>query len=107
MLITPLQARFIERGKKPDFLSALQSDIAHYDELVSAQQSGSMAGETSTHGISRAVEALIDAIEDLDDIMDNVYEDDPEKFAAWNRASALGTIPRNPGNATPLATPVT
>lgn len=103
-ILTPLKAKFIARGKKATFLDALTDDIALFNQLQTAQQTGTAGREDAVGDISTTVEKLIAAIEDLNDIMENVYEDDPIKLAQWRRAEKLGTIARNPGaaqNSTP------
>lgn len=99
--ITPLKAKFIARGKSADFLDDLQNDLSQYAALVAQQQSGAATSENTTSAIDKSLNTLVDAIDDLDDIMDNLYEGDPLLYAEWNRASKLGTIARNPGNAHP------
>ena len=99
--ITPIKAKFIARGKKADFLDALNNDLLLYAQLVTAQQTGQGGSQNETAAIEESVKNLVDAIEGLDDIMDNFYEDNPDKLREWNRIAELGTIARQPGHATP------
>lgn len=104
ILLTPLVPKFVARGKSPDFLDELQSDIAAFDALVTTQQSGQMQSTGATGQIEREVAEMIDAYEDLDDYVENKWEKEPEKLAQWHRAEKLGKATRDPGNAKPAPT---
>ncbi len=103
LVLTPLVPSFVARGKKPDFLDTLNEEIADYDAIVATQQGGQMQSTGATSQIEATVRAMIDAYEDLDDFVENLWEDEPEKLAQWHRAEKLGKATRDPGNATPSA----
>jgi hypothetical protein len=104
-LLTPLVPKFVARGKNPDFLDELNADIAAFDTLTTSQQSGQMQSTGATSQIEATVKSLVDAYEDLDDFVENKWENEPEKLAQWHRAEKLGKMARNPGNATPVVKP--
>ncbi len=105
ILLVPLVPKFVARGKAPDFLDALQAEIADFDALSTAQQSGQMQSTGATSQIEREIAEMIDAYEDLDDFIENSWEDEPEKLAQWHRAEKLGKATRDPGNANPAPAP--
>ena len=100
-LLTPLVPKFVARGKKPTFLDALQDDIARFNALTTTSQTGHLNQVTATSEIGEAVHDLVEAYEDLDDFVENFWEDETDKLAEWHRAEKLGKITRNPGAANP------
>ena len=93
---TPLKAKFIARGMADDFLDDLGDLVEEFDALV-AQQTGHVEDRgDDTAAITASVKRLVDAIEDLDDIMENKLKKLPDALGEWKRASALGKIPHNP-----------
>lgn len=99
--LEPLKPLFIARGKKADFLDELQADIAEYNALVAAQESGTAQSEDSTDAIAQSEHHLIEALEDLDDYVLNMWENEPLKLGEWKRAEKRGVAHRNPGTVNP------
>lgn len=93
---TPIQNLFIERGMDANFIAELQDDLTQYSALLTAQQSGDANRSTATAAIAAAVERLIDAIDDLDDLMKNKLSGNAPLLAAWKRAATRGKIRRDP-----------
>ena len=104
-LLTPLKAKFIARGKSPDFLDELTEDIAQFDALTAQQQGGQLQSQTSTQDLEMTVHDLIDAYEDLNDFVENKWAKEPKKLGEWHIAEKLGKIRRDPGDANPTPTP--
>ncbi len=93
---TPLKAKFIARGMADDFLDDLGDLVEEYDDLVAAQTGHEEDRGDDTAAITASVKNLVDAIDDLDDIMKNKLKMLPAELGEWKRASARGKIPRNP-----------
>ena len=104
-VLTPLKAKFVARGKSPDFLDELNADIAHFDALTSQQQGGQLQSQGSTQDLEMTVHDLISAYEDLNDYVENKWASEPKKLGEWHIAEKLGKIRRNPGDANPTPTP--
>ena len=104
-LLTPLVPKFVARGRKATFLDALQDDIARFNALTTTSQGGHLGSVTATAEIGAAVHDLVEAYEDLDDFVENFWEDEPMKLGEWHRAEKLGKITRNPGAVNPAPAP--
>ena len=100
-LLTPLVPKFVARGKKPTFLDTINADVALFDALTTTSQTGHMNQVTATSKIGEAVHDLVEAYENLDDFVENFWEDETDRLAEWHRAEKLGKIQRNPGAVNP------
>jgi hypothetical protein len=75
------KAGFLKFGMKKTF-----KDIANYETAATAKNNAQGAGVGATAGIDDAVEKGLQAVEIINSIMHNVYDDDPLKLTEWNRA---------------------
>lgn len=82
----PFKAEFTARGLPEDFLDDLNDNIAKFEDAIAKQTKagGDKVGATASAG-EIAAEGM-ETLRELDPIMRNIFEDDPEALAAWLRA---------------------
>ena len=77
-------------------IDALAADIAALEQAISAKAGAQVEGVGATAGIDAEIERGMKAEIILDAIMDNVYDDNPVKKAAWRSARHVRRINSNP-----------
>lgn len=90
----PFKAEFTKRGLPEDFLEDLNDDVERFEEAIAKQTQGG----SEKVGARAAVEELaadgMETLRELDPIIRNIFEDDPEALAAWLRARHVERAPR-------------
>ena len=99
------RAKFGEYGMKPTFRDDLSADIAAF-ESAGQEQTGAMTSSVGeTANLDSLVERFMDIHQPLNQIMKNVFADDPEKLAEWRTAAHIER--KKPRTAPPPAAPPT
>ena len=90
----PLKQDFIDWGMETDFLEDLNADIAAYDAASQTQDTRYAGREGDTDDLEIAVKTLVDAIDDLDTLMNNILRSNPPVLSQWREASHYDKPPR-------------
>ena len=96
----PLKAAFIALEMRVDFIERLRKRVADFEKAQNDQGDGLSDRAGATAGIGSWIGEGLVIHKQLDAAMQNKYEDNPEKLAAWQTAS---NIQRTSGNGKPAA----
>jgi hypothetical protein len=100
----PLKAEFIRRGLPQDFLDDLNSDITAFEESIGSREQKTGERVAATVAIDESIERGMNAVRELDAIVQNIFRDDPATLAHWTSASHTERAPRHPAAAQPPPT---
>lgn len=103
----PLKAEFIRRGLPADFLEDLDADIEAFEQSIDSRAQKTGTRVAATVAIDEAIERGMNAVRELDAIVQNVFRDDPAALAEWTSASHTERSPRHPAAVQPPSTPPT
>lgn len=86
---------------RPTLIEDLAADIAAFD--LANEDKANAQGETvgATAGVDAQIDRGMDALEVLDAMMKNFYEDDPVKLAEWLQARHIKRVPQRKKDETP------
>lgn len=100
----PIKAGFISRGLPADFLDDLNADITAFEESIGSREQKSGERIAATASIDGAIERGMNAVRELDAIVQNIFRDDPATLARWTSAKHTERAPRHPAAAQPPPT---
>jgi hypothetical protein len=103
----PLKAEFIRRGLPQDFLDDLNSDITAFEESIGSREQKTGERVAATVAIDESIERGMNAVRELDAIVQNIFRNDPATLAHWTSASHTERAPRHPAAVQPPPTPPT
>ncbi len=103
-----LRARFLAIGINAAFVTNLRHDLAALDNVHQHNRTEVQEGTEDTALIDGQLTLINSQVDILDPIMANIYEFQPEKLHAWERASRVERDPQRaktplPANPTPPA----
>lgn len=104
---TPYVAQFVEVGMDANFLLHLKDDIAAYEQAIVDKTSGIATEGGATGGLSDAAHKAVIALHILDNVVRNVFKNDPAKLAEWTVARHIQRPPRHNKPPTTTATGTT
>lgn len=102
---TALRARFLALAISPDFVTDLRHDLDALDEIHTHNRTEVQEGTEDTALIDEQLTLINTEVDILDPIMANIYQFQPEKLHAWNRASRVERSPKRAKPATGESTP--
>ncbi len=97
-----LRSRFLALAIKSTFVTDLRQDRDALDEVHTHNTTEVQEGTEDTALINTQLTLINTEVDILDPIMANIYETQPEKLHAWDRASR---VERDPKRATPPTPP--
>lgn len=103
-----LRERFFALAINADFVTDLRQDRDALDEIHTHNQTEVQEGTEDTAKINAELTLINTEVDIIDPIISNIYETQPEKLHAWNRASRVERAPRRQkpaAAATPPSTP--
>lgn len=89
-----LRARFLELAINPNFVTNLRHDRDALDELEKHNKTEVQEGTEDTAVIDAQLTLINTEVDILDPIIGNIYELQPEKLHAWERASRVERDPK-------------
>ena len=89
-----LRARFLALAINPDFVTHLRHDRDALDEVHAHNRTEVQEGTEDTALIDEQLTLINTEVDILDPIMANIYELQPEKLHAWQRASRVERAPQ-------------
>ena len=89
-----LRARFLALAINPDFVTNLRQDRAGLDQVHTHNQNEVQEGTEDTAAIDAQLTLINTEVDILDSIISNIYETQPEKLHAWDRASRVERDPK-------------
>jgi hypothetical protein len=99
-----IKAEFIRRGLPADFLDDLNADITAFEESIGSREQKSGERIAATASIDGAIERGMNAVRELDAIVQNIFRNDPAILARWTSAKHTERAPRHPAAAQPPPT---
>jgi hypothetical protein len=103
----PLKAEFIRRGLPQGFLDDLNADITEFEESIGSREQKTGEHVAATAAIDGSIERGMNAVRELDAIVQNTFRNDPATLARWTSASHTERPPRHPAAVQPPPTPPT
>lgn len=108
---TGVAKQFLDWEIRADFLEDLRADLDNYEGVVSTRDDATQNRKDAVRESDEAAETLIRALDGLDTLFRNKFQDDKAALAAWREASHLERTrvhPRKPepeqhGSITPVA----
>jgi hypothetical protein len=91
---TPLSGDFRRFAMPADFLAELEEHIAEFRTALSSQQSGRGHQVMATAAIDDTLEGALSAVQQLEAIVGNTFEDDPARLAGWTSARHIARSAR-------------
>ncbi|MDT5063532.1 MAG: hypothetical protein QOH63_3991 [Acidobacteriota bacterium] len=91
----PLKADFARRGLPQDFLDDLNADITAFEESIGSREQKNGARVAATVAIDESIERGINAVRELDAIVQNIFRNDAATLARWTSASHTERAPRH------------
>ncbi len=89
-----LRAKFIEWEIAGDFVEDLRADYKALNDANKLNQAENQEGVENTEAISQILLAAGKDVDDLDTVMNNKYNRQPEKLRAWFTASRVHRSPQ-------------
>jgi len=105
--VTLHQAAFKDLGVPDGLLGELSADIDALEQAISAKAGAHIEGVGATAGIDEEIEKGMDAEVFLDNMMKNVYRNNPVKLAEWKSARHVRRRNSTPTPPKPEETPTT
>ena len=90
----PLEAEFTRRGMPTNFLEDLTADIKAFEDATSKRTQKTGERIAATVAIDDAIDRGMNAVRELDAIVQNVFRDGPAALAEWTSASHTERAPR-------------
>ncbi len=90
----PLAQQFIDYGMPADFIAALQTEIADYEQAITQKNAALDLGVGATANIGATVRNALKAARRLRGIVPNIFADKPAILAAWASASHVERPPK-------------
>ena len=81
--------QFLDWEIRPDFLQDLRADLDAYEGVVENRDDATQNRKDSTRDLDAQTEKLIGALDGLDTLFRNKFQDDNAALAAWREASHL------------------
>lgn len=98
------RAKFLEWEIQADFVEDLRADFKALNDANKLNQAENQEGVENTEAISQILLAAGQDVDDLDTVMNNKYNRQPEKLRAWLTASRVHRSPhREKAPSTPVA----
>ena len=91
----------LELAMRPTLIEDLAADIAAFDLANDDKANAQSETVGATAGVDARIERGMDALEFLDAMMKNFYEDDAVKLAEWLQARHIKRDPQKSGDGTP------
>jgi hypothetical protein len=91
----PLKAEFVRRGLPQDFLDDLNADIRDFEESIGSRAQTSGERVAVTVAIDESIERGMNAVRELDAIVQNIFRNDAASLARWTSASHTERAPRH------------
>lgn len=98
---------FVRRGMASDFIDDLKARILAVEQSVDSKAEHSTERAASTAGVAEASGAGLKVVEELEPIIQNIYNGNDAEIAAWQTASHVTRTPRHAAVAAPAATAAT
>lgn len=86
---TGVAQKFLDWEIRADFLADLRADLDVYETLVAARDSSTQERKDAVRESDEAAEELIRALDGLDTLFRNKFQDDKSTLATWREASHL------------------
>ena len=90
----PLKAEFIKRGLPDDLIDDLEADIEILEQAITHEAQGKESHVAATAAIDQEIERGMNAVRELDAIVQNIFRNDPAALAEWASASHVERPPR-------------
>ena len=81
--------RFLDWEIRADFLEDLRADLDNYENIVGTRDDATQERKDAVRDSDEAAEQLIRALDGLDTLFRNKFQDDKSELAAWREASHL------------------
>lgn len=80
------KVKFAARGLKAEFFDDLNEDIEDFEAALDAQTDNKRGAVGSSAEINRILKDLLEHKADIHETAQNIYDNDPQKFAEWMTA---------------------